>query len=63
MRGEDVLATGEQMLLHVSAETGRAAPAGERVLRVVRCVVESHAALALPDGVGRRVELPAKVGA
>lgn len=63
MRGEDVLATGEQMLLHVSAETGRAAPAAERVLRVVRGLVESHAALPLPDGVGRRVELPAKVGA
>lgn len=61
-RGDDLLATGEQMLLHVSADTGRAAPAADRVLAAVRGLADAHAGLPLPDGAGRRIELPAKVG-
>jgi carnitine 3-dehydrogenase len=49
------LATGEQMLLHVSAETGRAGAAEAGVLAKVREVAEGHAGLARPEGAGRSV--------
>jgi carnitine 3-dehydrogenase len=53
-----VLATAEQMLLHVDTTRGRVAPARADVLARVRELVGTHAGLAVPDGVGRRIELP-----
>jgi carnitine 3-dehydrogenase len=55
---DEVLATAEQMLLHVDTNRGQAAPAREDVLARVRALAGAHAALAAPDGVGRRIELP-----
>jgi carnitine 3-dehydrogenase len=58
MRGDDLLATAEQMLLHVDTTRGRAAPAPASVLARVRQISEAHASLPAPDGVGRRIEAP-----
>ena len=55
--GEEV-ATAEQMMLHVSAQTGRAGPAGEAVLRKVREIAAAQAALPRPDRAGRSIGLP-----
>ena len=52
--GEPV-ATAEQMLLHVSAETGRAGPAGADVRERVTQLADEHAALLRPDRAGRSV--------
>jgi carnitine 3-dehydrogenase len=54
-----VLATAEQMLLHVDTSRGRAAPADPEVLERVRALAGAHARLPAPEGVGRRIELPA----
>jgi carnitine 3-dehydrogenase len=55
----EVLATAEQMLLHVDARRGRAAPARADVLARVRTLARAHAALPAPEGVGRRIQMPA----
>jgi carnitine 3-dehydrogenase len=55
---DEVLATAEQMLLHVDTNRGQAAPARPDVLARVRALAGAHAGLAAPDGVGRRIELP-----
>jgi carnitine 3-dehydrogenase len=62
LRGEEILATAEQMLLHVDAGTGRTGPAGATVLAAVRRLADGHAELLAPDGMGRRIEMPAAVG-
>jgi carnitine 3-dehydrogenase len=54
---DELLATVEQMLLHVDAAAGRAAPAPPDVLSRVRRLADAHAAIPAPDGAGRRVEL------
>jgi carnitine 3-dehydrogenase len=54
-RDEKLLATTEQMLLHVDTKEGRAAPAAPDVLARVRVLVESHAGSAWPEDAGRRV--------
>jgi carnitine 3-dehydrogenase / betainyl-CoA thioesterase len=56
-RDDELLATVEQMLLHVDTAAGRAAPAPERVLSRVRRLAEEHARLPAPDEAGRRIEL------
>lgn len=56
---DEVLATAEQMLLHVDARRGRVAPARADVLARVQALAESHAALPAPDGIGRRIQMPA----
>jgi len=61
-RGDEVLATAEQMLLHADAATGRAGAARSDVLAVVRRLADGHSDLAPPDGMGRRIEMPARVG-
>jgi carnitine 3-dehydrogenase len=61
LRGDDVLATAEQMLLHVDARTGRSGPAAAEVLAAVRRIADAHAVLPPPDDVGRRIEMPAPV--
>jgi carnitine 3-dehydrogenase len=58
---EAVLASAEQMLLHVDADTGRAGPAAPHVLAAVRRLAEEHGGFPAPDGMGRRIELPAAV--
>ena len=51
----EAIATAEHMLLHVGAKAGKAAPAPEEVLSKIRPIVEAHAKLPVPDGVGRHV--------
>jgi len=50
-----LLATAEQMLLHVDAGSGRTCPAGLDVLARVRLVAASHRSLPRPDAAGRHV--------
>jgi carnitine 3-dehydrogenase len=57
-RGDDLVATAEQMLLHVSATTGRAAPAGGAVLERIHEIAAGHAALPPPERAGRRIAMP-----
>jgi acyl-CoA thioesterase FadM len=53
-----LLATAEQMLLHVDAARGRAAPAAPAVLARVAEIAAAHAALPRPDRAGRAVGAP-----
>lgn len=55
--GEDgaLLATAEQMLLHVDARAGRACPARGDVAAQVARIAAAHAALPVPEGAGRSV--------
>ncbi len=50
-----LLATGEQMLIHVSLETRAACDPAPEVLAKLEEVAAAHAALPLPDGAGRAV--------
>ncbi|MCC5972758.1 MAG: carnitine 3-dehydrogenase [Rubellimicrobium sp.] len=54
-RGEDVVATLEQMLLHVDMGAGRTCPAAPEVLERLMPIATAHAALPRPDGAGRFV--------
>ncbi len=51
----DVIATAEQMLLHVDAKAGKAVAAPEEVLSKLRPIAEAHASLPAPEGAGRHV--------
>lgn len=51
----DVIATAEQMLLHVDAKAGKAVAAPEEVLAKLRPISAAHASLAMPGGAGRHV--------
>ena len=51
----DLLATAEQMLVHVDGATRSSAPAQEPVAGRIANLAAAHAALAAPDGVGRHV--------
>jgi carnitine 3-dehydrogenase len=54
-RGEDVVATVEQMCLHVDMKAGKACPAAPDVLAKLMPIANAHAALPRPDFVGRHV--------
>jgi carnitine 3-dehydrogenase len=54
---DELLATVEQMLLHVDTLAGRAAPAPPDVLSRVRRLADAHATAPAPDEAGRRIEL------
>src|SRR5262249_15106055 len=54
----ELLATAEQMLLHVGASEGRAAPAQRAILERVATVAAAHAALDRPPRAGRRIGEP-----
>jgi carnitine 3-dehydrogenase len=51
----EVLATAEQMLLHVDTGVGRAAPADGEVLARARGLAARHATLPLPHRAGRSI--------
>jgi carnitine 3-dehydrogenase len=57
-RDDTLLATTEQMLLHVDTKAGRAASAPPEVLARVYALVESHASRPWPERAGRHVALP-----
>ncbi|MFN4159017.1 MAG: carnitine 3-dehydrogenase [Gemmobacter sp.] len=54
-RGEDVVATLEQMLLHVDMGAGRTCPAAPEVLARLLPIAVAHSALPRPEGAGRHV--------
>jgi carnitine 3-dehydrogenase len=54
----ELVATAEQMLLHVSAGTGRAGAAGAEVLERVRAIAAAQASLPRPDRAGRSIGMP-----
>jgi len=59
-RGEDpgdVVATAEQLMIHVDVAAGRAAPVQEPVRSRVAQLSEAHAALPVPERAGRRIAL------
>jgi carnitine 3-dehydrogenase len=54
----EVLATAEQMLLHVDMASRRAAPAPPEILERVALIAAAHEQLPVPAHAGRRIELP-----
>lgn len=55
MKGEDCVATIEQLCLHVDMTEGKAVPAAPEVWANLRAIAEAHAGLPLPEGAGRAV--------
>lgn len=54
-----LLATAEQMLLHVDTRAGSACPFPEHIARRLREIRAVHAALPVPEYVGRSIRIPA----
>ncbi|GBQ66866.1 3-hydroxyacyl-CoA dehydrogenase [Ameyamaea chiangmaiensis NBRC 103196] len=50
-----VIATAEQMLLHVDMVSGRTCPAADEVLARLAPLAQRHAVIATPEGAGRHV--------
>src|SRR3954447_7750330 len=57
----ELLATAEQLFLHVDTVARRAAPASAAVLARVQRIAEAHAALPRPDRAGRSIGIPGAV--
>ncbi len=55
-----VSATSENMTLHVDMEVRRVAPFPPDIAERVRAVATAQASVPRPDGVGRRIAMPAK---
>jgi carnitine 3-dehydrogenase len=55
MRGEDCVATVEQLCLHVDMKAGRTVPASSEVWAKLEAIAEAQAGLPLPEGAGRAV--------
>ena len=53
-----VIATTEQMLLHVDTQAGKTAPILEEPAAALRAIAAAHAALPTPASVGRRMAIP-----
>jgi carnitine 3-dehydrogenase len=53
-----LLATAEQLFLHVDTAARRAAPAAAAVLARVQRIAEAHAALPRPERAGRAIAIP-----
>jgi acyl-CoA thioester hydrolase len=55
-----VSATSENMTLHVDMSAKKVAPFPESVLERLAAMKAAHAHLPVPDGVGRRIQMPGK---
>ncbi|MFC3181643.1 carnitine 3-dehydrogenase [Cypionkella sinensis] len=55
MKGDDCVATIEQLCLHVYMAEGKSAPASAEVWAKLRAIAEAHASLPQPEGAGRAV--------
>jgi len=53
-----LVATAEQMLLHVDTRAGKAIPFPEHIARRLREIRAAHAALPVPEYVGRSIRIP-----
>ena len=58
-----LLATAEQLLLHVDSTAGRAAPMPDVLRERVAEIARAHAVLEVPDWVGRVIRIPRKAQA
>ncbi|MGA1684064.1 MAG: carnitine 3-dehydrogenase [Gemmobacter sp.] len=54
-RGADIVATIEQMILHVDMKAGRTCPAPAAIRARLDPIVAAHAAWPLPEGAGRHI--------
>ncbi|MHA1601352.1 MAG: thioesterase family protein, partial [Alphaproteobacteria bacterium] len=57
-REDTLLATAEQMLLHVDTKAGRTVPADAPILARLQRIAAAHTALPKPDAAGRFVGAP-----
>ena len=57
-----LLATAEQMFVHVDTDEGRARPAGPEILSRIARLASAHATLPTPDRAGRAIGIPAAPG-
>ena len=55
MRGDECVATVEQLCLHVNMASGKSAPASAAVWANLKAIADAHADLPLPEGAGRAV--------
>ncbi len=55
MKGDECVATIEQLCLHVNMAEGKSAPASAEVWAKLKAIADAHAALPLPEGAGRAV--------
>ncbi|NGM44793.1 carnitine 3-dehydrogenase [Rhodobacter sp. SGA-6-6] len=55
MRGEDCVATIEQLCLHVDMKAGKTVAAAPEVWAKLKAIAEAHAGLPLPEGAGRAI--------
>jgi carnitine 3-dehydrogenase len=55
LRGDEVVASLEQMLLHVDMKAGRTCPAAPEVLAKLLPIAEAHRPLPRPEAAGRFV--------
>lgn len=55
---DTLLASAEQMLVHVDTEQGGSAPMPERIQQRLAAIHQAHAALQPPDTVGRPLGIP-----
>ena len=56
--GESLLATGEQLLLHVDMAAGRASTMPDVLVDRIGAVATAHAALPVPTWIGRVISIP-----
>jgi acyl-CoA thioester hydrolase len=54
-----LVATAEQMLVHVDTRAGKTVPFPEHIARRLREISTAHAALPVPEYVGRSIRIPA----
>lgn len=54
-KGDEVVATVEQLCLHVDMAEGKTVPAAPEVWAKLKAIADAHAALPLPEGAGRAV--------
>jgi carnitine 3-dehydrogenase len=52
-----LIATGEQMLLHVDMNAGKAAAMPDELFRRISAITEAHAHLPIPEWVGRVISI------
>ncbi len=59
-RGGDLLATAEQMLLHVDMTGPRSAPIAPEVFEALQAIMAAHKDLPTPEQAGRRIGIARK---
>jgi carnitine 3-dehydrogenase len=60
--GDEVVATAEQMLVHVDSAASRTVPVTGAVSEAMVRLARAQAGLSVPEGAGRKVAMPARTG-